>query len=191
MLSLGIIVALISMLSFALADMLAKRVSESWGNKRATFMVLALSILPMAIGIPFLGLGTVNALAIGLSALSGVLYMIAFLLMYKSLETEQVANTISLSGIEYAIIALFGILMLGEGVTGLDLLCFVGIFVGVFLVTTTTRFTFDRGYLPALFSMAFFGATYISLTYASKSSGGLLALLLICKQEFHDLQVVG
>jgi drug/metabolite transporter (DMT)-like permease len=179
MLNLGLAVALIGMLSFAVSDTFAKSVSVRWGNKRATFALLVLSVLPMVISIPFLGLGGLDGFAIGISALSGVFYMLAYLLMYKSLETEQVANTISLSGIEYAIIALFGILILGEGVTKLDVLCFAGIFIGIFFVTTTAKFRFNRNYFPALLGMVFFGGTYILLDYVSKGSGGLLALLLV------------
>jgi drug/metabolite transporter (DMT)-like permease len=179
MLDLGLFVALMAMLSFAASDTIAKKVSAKMGSKRATMIMLGGSILPLLVGAYFFGLGQINLTTVFFSVVSGVVYSGAFLLLYKSLETKQVSNTISLSGIEWALIIAFSVLVLGEKVTRLQLLCFVGIFVGAFLVTTTRKFVFDRGYLPAVASMFGFAASYALLIYALQGSGGVLLPTLI------------
>ncbi len=179
MLDLGLFVALMAMLSFAASDTIAKRISMRMGSKRATTIMLGGSVLPLLVGAYFFGLGQINLTTVLFSAASGVVYAVAFLLLYKSLETKQVSNTISLSGIEWALVIAFSVLVLGEHVTRLQLLCFIGIFVGAFLVTTTRKFVFDRGYLPAMASMVAFAAVYALLIYALQSSGGVLLPTLI------------
>jgi drug/metabolite transporter (DMT)-like permease len=73
----------------------------------------------------------------------------------------------------------FSILALGESVTFPQLLCFVGVLVGAFLVTTAKKFVFNRGYIPAIASMVAFGCVYIFRIYALQNSGGVLLPNLI------------
>ena len=179
MLDLGLAVALVAMLCFTASDTISKSVSAKIGNKRTATVMFSASVLPLLVGGYFFGLGEISAVAVVLSFASGIVYGIAYLLLYKSLETEQVANTISLTGIEWALIVLFSVFVLGESITALQLLCFIGIFAGTFLVTTEKGFEFNKGYVPAMLGFAASAVVYILLIYALKGSSGIILPTLI------------
>jgi drug/metabolite transporter (DMT)-like permease len=179
MLSLGFAIALVAVFTFAASDTIAKKVSEKIGSKRASTIMLTASIIPLLAGLYFFGASNVNLTTVLFSAASGLTYALAYLLMYKSLETAQVANTISLGGIEWALISIFSIFALGESVTSLQVLCFIGIFAGAFLVTTEKKFAFNRAYIPAIGGMIAFAITYILLIYALQGTSGVLLPTLI------------
>lgn len=181
MLGLGLYVALVVMLCFAAGDTIAKKVSEKIGSKRATLIMIVASFIPILIGVYFYGLTKLNYATIIFGAATGFTYALAFFLLYKSLETEHVSNTISLNGIEYMMISGFSILVLGESVTWVQLLCFVGVLAGAFLVTTTKKFVFNRGYIPAIAAMVVFAVSYFFAVYALQSSGGVLLPALISR----------
>lgn len=179
MLSLGLAVAFGAMISFAISDFLAKKPSSKIGSKRTTLIMLGSSLLTLIIGAYFVGLSNINTTVVLFSLAAGLTYVVAFLLMYKSLETQQVANTISLAGIEYALITILGVVVLGESVTTIELISFVVVFVGAFLATTSKKFEFNKGYAPAVLAMVVFAITYLFLVFARQSSGGTFAPLII------------
>ncbi len=179
MLSLGLIVAFGAMLSFAASDFMAKKSSSRLGSKRATLMLFVSSLLTLIVGAGFFGLSKINYTMMAFSIAAGLVYVVAYFLMYKSLETEQVANTISLAGIEYALITVLGIVVLRESVTGTEVVSFFAVFIGAFLATTTKKLRFNKSYAPAALGMALFAVTYMLLVFATQSSGGVFAPLIV------------
>ncbi len=179
MFNLGLAIAFFVMLSFAASDLLAKRVSSQIGSKRTTFIMFCFSFVTFGLIALFVGGVNVNVFAALIAVGSGAIYSVAYLLLYKSLEKQQVSNSISLVGIEYILIAIFSITVLGESLATITLVAFVGVFIGAFLVTTKENFRFNRGYLPAALSMCLFGVNFMFLVFAEQASGNLLFPLLV------------
>ncbi|MDE1857185.1 MAG: EamA family transporter [Candidatus Micrarchaeota archaeon] len=179
MLSLGLAVAFFGMLMFTLGDFLSKHMSSRIGNKRSALAILSANVIPLLLGGYAIGFGDVDATGAAFAVAGGIANAVAYLLFFKSLETEQVSNTLSLAGVEYLLITLLSILLLGEAVNGVVVLAFAGIFIGAFLATTGKRFEFNSGYIPAIGGMVFFGITWILMAFAEKASPGIFTLLLI------------
>ena len=179
MLSIGLAVAFGALISFTLSDFFAKRVASKWGSRRTTFLMLAASLATMLAISAFTGLTRVDSGVIILSGLSGMAYALAGLLLYRALEVEQVSNTISLVGIEYALIIVFSVALLGESVNAIEVASFLAIFIGTFLATAAKKFRFDRGYTPAIAAMVTYAIAYMLLVFAWQGSGGILAPLII------------
>ncbi len=179
MLDIGLAVAFGSMLSFAASDVMAKRVSSKFGSRRANALMLASNLMVMLAAGALLGISKATPLSIILSAASGISYAIAYFLVYKSLETQQVSSTISLVGIEYVLLTLFGISVLGEAVSYLAVVGIIGVFIGSFLVTSSRGLKINRHYLPAIMGMVAFAMTYILLIFAQQDSGGPALPLII------------
>ncbi len=150
MLDIGFAVAFGSMLSFAASDVVAKRVSSKFGSRHADALMLASNLIVMPAADAFLDISKATLFSILFSAASGISYAIAHFLIYKSLETQQVSSTISLVGIKYVLLTLFGISALGEAVSYLAVVGLVGVFIGSFLVTSSRGLRISRHYVPAI-----------------------------------------
>ena len=144
MLGLGLEIAFGALAAYVLADMFAKSASEKLGAQKSALAEASFSLLPMLILAYFLGVTSLNTSVVILSAVSGIVAALGWFLTYETLETEQVSNTISLSGIYYAMTILFGLLVLKEKVTFVEDLCIIAILVGTFLATTKARFKLNK-----------------------------------------------
>ncbi len=179
MLGLALALAFGVMLSFALSDTLAKSVSSKIGSKRATAIMLAFSSLSLLSIFLLDGVQSFGYYSLLLSIASGIIYALAMFMLYKALETQQVSNTLSLAGIEWGLLTLFSVLVLAEGLTNIDILSIMGIFAGAFLVTSTEKFKFNRGYIPAIVAMIAFAISYMILVFAQQGLSTPLMPLFI------------
>jgi drug/metabolite transporter (DMT)-like permease len=181
MIDLGIAVSVIALLSFTLSDTIAKRVSEKMGFVSTTFFMMSCSALPVLVALPIVGIGVLNMAVIEVSVIAGIIYGVAFLLTYLSLETEQLSNTMSLLAIEYALITIFGIFALQESVQLAVMVGSVGIFAGSFLIATKNRFEFNRKYLPVILGDVLFAVGYALFVYDFQISGSVATPLILIR----------
>ena len=112
----------------------------------------------------FLGNLRIGAYVAGLSVASGIITGIGYLLFYKSLQGQQASNTYSVIEIQVAILFLYGVLVLGEAVSALDVLGVVIILLGT-LAVSIEKAKFNRGLLPAIAAQVFWALGWIVLVY--------------------------
>src|SRR5208283_4411978 len=93
--------------------------------------------------------------------------------IYRSLETEQVSNTMVLFEISPVIIVLIGIFVLSERLTFLEGMGMLAVFFGALFVTTNVRVRFNRKLLPAIFGNLSWGISTLLILYAVRSYGGV------------------
>ncbi len=182
MILIGIVIALLALLTYSIADGLSKYPSRIIGHNRTAVIVLAtgtLATLSM-FTIPQL-VGTMTPIVIALSVAAGFLEGAWYLWVFKSLETEQVGNTMALVDVPYAIIVLFGILILIEPITNIEVIGIIGIFAGVALVMSRDHFKINRKLIPALAGNIMLGFFYVAFIYAVTLSGGIAIPATIAK----------
>lgn len=96
---------------------------------------------------------------------AGIFLAIGFVLCFRSLTTEQVTNTSTLETLQQLATLLFGVLVLGEVLTVLQVLAAVMIFLGVLLVASTKGFKINKFLIPAIFANLSWAAYWIVLHY--------------------------
>ncbi len=155
---------------------LSKKVTLSLGNALSAAIVVTLGIVPMAIGSELVGTTALSAYSELLAVLSGVFLTLGFIMMYKSLQTEQLSNSTALNELQPAILVLLGLFALGEHTSMLQAICIAFIFIGAFLIITTERLTINRKLIPACIAALSWAVYWIMLTYSEGASGGAFAL---------------
>jgi drug/metabolite transporter (DMT)-like permease len=178
---LGIEVSVIALLTFTLSDTIMKRISANMGCMRTTLFMTSCSALPVLAALAFVGVGTLSPWVAAVSLIAGIVYGVAFLLTYLSLETEQVSNTMSLLAIEYALITLFGVFALQESVSLAAIVGSIGIFAGSFLIATKTKFKFNKKYLPVIVSNVLFAVGYALFVYDFQISNSIATPLFLIR----------
>ncbi|MDE1851568.1 MAG: EamA family transporter [Candidatus Micrarchaeota archaeon] len=180
MIEIGVFGAMIAMLSWAFANVIAKRVSTVLGTLNTSLVIIPLGILPMVIYLLLNG-GWAGTTAIGaiIAAISGIFLFLGFFTGYKALETEQLTNAYVLGEMQPALLVLFGLSVLGQRLTQAEAAGVAVIFLGAFLVITNERFRINKMLIPSLFSSLLFTAYWILMNYAIGHSTNAIAPLTI------------
>lgn len=166
MFSYGILAALLTLLFFSIGDTLSKPSSEKLGHKLSAAIIVGSGMIPLGISLFFIHPNVFGLGVLFFGVLAGVLTAVGFLLVFKSLETQQVTNTMALVNIQYASVILFGAFALGESISSFQLTGLLLIFLGVILVTVTKSFKLNFKLVPALLGMLFWGLDLIVIVYA-------------------------
>jgi len=106
-----------------------------------------------------------------ISLAAGFFLSAGYVLVYKSLETEQTSNVWILYSIVPASTVLFGALALKEPISTISALCIVVVFFGAILVSMDTRLKFNRLLLPAFLGYLCWIAYNLLLIYAISYNG--------------------
>lgn len=176
---LGLIVALIVVLSFTFGDTIAKKVATKFGNYLTALFVNGFGIIPLFIATLLLPPANFSPYLLVVSVIAGFFLVLGSVLAYKSLETEQAADTWVFLNIPAAAIVIFGITFLGEHISLLQLVCVVFIFVGITMVTITRHFKFNKSLVPALMANISWTVFVLLLLYSVTSTATVTGLFFL------------
>ena len=132
MLNIGVIGALLSLLMYLIYYTLAKKFAAATGNYKAAMVIMTCSIVPMLVAAYLIKPSWISNADVFLSIIGGIFVFLGFELLYRSLHTEQLTNTVGVTEVGSAIMIIFGILVLNEKISALGLIGIVMIFVGTF-----------------------------------------------------------
>ena len=164
---------------WTISNIVSKKASVDMGSVAAAAIVVPLGIIPMIIGATLVGSWTIPLSSAVLASISGIFLAVGFILIYRSLQTEQLTNTVVLNEMTPAILVLFGLFALGEHVNMIQALSMVAIFAGAFFMISVGGFRINRRLIPATFAVLSWSIYWIILTYAVTGAGGAFALPVI------------
>lgn len=179
MLQIGIAAALSATLLWSAANLIGKRLAATMGNLKTSLIVIPVGILPLLAYLLATGGVSISAYATIAAVVSGAFLFLGFMMGYKALETEQLTKAYTLSEIQPAILVMFGIFVLGQRLTTVELAAIALIFIGGFLVITTDGFKINRRLLPAIASTIFFSAFWLLINYSIGHSSNPMMPLTI------------
>lgn len=170
MLSLGIILAIGSMLVIAVVDTLLKKVTVAAGTYFTSTLFAGLAIIPLLFIIIAVPPTSVAPIYIALTVLGGLAYALGLILVLKSLETEQASNTWALSNIGIVPLILLGVLVLAEPISLIEILGMAVVIFGSLMITVTKDMKINRKLLPAIAGNVLFAVYFILTTYSVSQS---------------------
>ena len=135
----------------------------------------------MAIATILVGVYQIPITSIALATVSGVFLILGYLLVYKSLETQQVSNSYVIGELSPAILTIFGIFVLSEPVSNVQLLSIMTIFIGTAFLITTSKLKINRLLIPALMGSASWAIYWILINYSISTSGTFALPLLLSR----------
>jgi drug/metabolite transporter (DMT)-like permease len=150
MINLGITAAFITTLLWIVNSLVVKKTSSSLGNYRSSLIIITIGIIPMIAAAMIFGIGTIETYQIAISAAAGIFLCLGFILIFKSLETEQLTNTVVLGEMQPAILTLFGVFVLNNSLNMPEAASILLIFAGAFFVITHEGVKINKKLIPAL-----------------------------------------
>lgn len=191
MISTAVAWAIVVLAFYSVADLFGKKAVLRFGYKRAAAVVSAISIIPFLLLISIYGIQPITYYSAALAIVGGIFYGIGFLLLYKSLVTEQTTNTFALSEIFKAWLVILGAFILGEILSlkaGQDAGILL-IFLGSFMVILTEKLRVNTKMLYAMLGFICWAVLWTLMAYSISNSGtylpeGLLAAFFAALTAF-------
>ncbi|MGC8558214.1 MAG: EamA family transporter [Nitrososphaeria archaeon] len=172
-----IFAGILTLMLYTFGDILIKRPSEKAGSVPVSLVVSASSTVVLILLSIFTDFW-ISYRALFFSALTGILMGTGTLLVIKSLESEQVSDTMSMVAISYAIPVIFGSVALHEAVPYVSWVGIVLIFVGSVTIIFK-EMKFNVALLPAATGNALWGLQFITFDYALQFSANFLVIAAI------------
>ena len=177
----GTAAAITAVFFWIISNGISKKVVKAFGAPLIALAVILLGIIPMSVSVVLTGMYSMPLYSTAMAAASGVFLGLGFILMYMSLRTEQLANASALGEIQPAALVLFGLLVLGEQVTRIQLLSMAAIFVGAFLIITYEKFRINKYLIPAALASVSWAVYWMMMSYAISSAHGFSLPVLVSR----------
>ena len=181
MLNYALIAALMYALPFVLSDSLSKRMISKLGAYKLGAMMLTVGLVPTVIASILVGFGVLSSYVIALSVLTGLFISVGYILFYKTMETEQISNSVAFSELGSAMFVIFGFVVLGEAISTPGIIGIVILFIGATLVAITEELKFNKRLVPAMMAFVIWSVGFIVLTYSIHASGTFAIPLIITR----------
>jgi drug/metabolite transporter (DMT)-like permease len=176
----GVAAAIIATALFTIGDTASKRMDERLGDKKASLAVLGIGCVSIFLYLILFGAGAgMSAHQLELTVLAAALLGTGYLLIYKTLETEQVSNTWVLFESSSVVLVLLGVIFLSEALNAVEIISMLAIFAGALLVITDSKLEINMKMMPAIIGSTLWGLSNIPIVYAIQGSHGFVLPMLL------------
>lgn len=176
-----IVAALISVVFYVLYDVAVKEFAIWTGHYKAAMAILGISLIPMLVAAVMVHASWIGYNEIVLAAASGIFLFLGVELLYKSLHTEQLTNSIGLNNVGSAVLVVFGILVLHEVISGIGLFGILLVFAGAYLLLAVKKTKINKQLIPSLLAGICIGIFWILMAYSIRGSGNFIVPLIISR----------
>ncbi len=187
-LDLGILFAITAMLSWGVADFLAKKAIDKIGYKTSILLNQVIAFVPiLLVAVLFFKMPFFSAGLVGIIVLSGVTGVIGYVFMYRGFGKGNVSVVAPITASWSVITALLAFFLFAETLTPLQIVGIVAVFTGIFFASTNfselkksiKQGRWAAGAVDALIAMVAWGISYALLKPITSAVGPIMALLLI------------
>ena len=174
MLSYAVLFAIMAVLSFSVGDVFQKSLAEKIDSYKAALFISGVGVLPLLAGYFLFPEPPVPLVTMAASAVTGIFFGLAYILLYRTFETEQVTVTIALAELPPALLVVLGIFAYGEGISEVGVLSIVLIFIGVALLITEEGMSINKRMTSAVLAFVIWAAYWGIMSYAISTSGNFI-----------------
>jgi len=173
MISAAILAGILTLALYTSGDIIIKRPSEKAGSAPVSLIVSLSSAFILALLSLFYPFSSLSPFSLAYTIVAGITMGLGTILVLKSLESEQVSDTMSMVAISYIIPVLYGALALRESLSTISWAAISLIFLGSALIAFK-EMKFNRALLPAIIGNIFWGFQFIAFNFALKYCSNFL-----------------
>ncbi|MGA2385601.1 MAG: DMT family transporter [Candidatus Bathyarchaeia archaeon] len=186
-LEIGILFAIVSMLSWGTADFFAKKVIDKIGCTTTLVFNLSASLGPILVfAVLFSKIPPITIGLVSITVVAGVLGIIGYIFLYRGFQKGKVSVVSPISASWAVITTLLAIFLFKEELTLLQIIGIIVIFVGVFLTSTnlaelkkSIKHVRYNGIMDGIISMIAWGIAYAVIKPVVSTAGPIMALFLL------------
>jgi drug/metabolite transporter (DMT)-like permease len=186
-LEIGILFAIITMLSWGTADIFAKKAIDKIGYKTSLLLNHAIALGPLIIlAVLFFKPPPLSLELVLITFSAGILGIIAYIFLYRGFQKGNVSIVSPISASWSVITTILAVFLFQETLTSLQIIGIVAVFIGIFFASTnfaefkkSIKEGRSSGISDGLISMFTWGITYTLLRPLAIAFGPIIALLFI------------
>ncbi|MFH1105904.1 MAG: DMT family transporter [Candidatus Aenigmatarchaeota archaeon] len=183
MISAGILFAFVTMLTWGIADVFAKKAIEKTGEMKPLLYGQVVGTVPIIIyAAAFLKIPLISLEIFALGAISGFLTIAAYLSFYKGMKKGNLAIVNPITGSYTLITTLLGMIFFQESLKFHHMIAIALVFVGAFLASADLKrikLKIVPGVPEAVFAMLGFGVGLFIIKFVSVATGAIISFLLL------------
>ena len=186
-LEIGILFAIVSMLSWGTADFFAKKVIDKIGYATTLVFNLSVSLGPILVfAVLFSKIPAITTGFVSITVAAGVLGITGYIFLYRGFQKGKVSLVSPISASWAVITTLLAVFLFKEELTLLQIIGIVVVFVGVFLTSTnlaelkkSIKHVRYNGVMDGIISMVAWGIAYALIKPVVAIAGPIMALFLL------------
>jgi len=184
----GIALAVVAMVSWGVADFLAKKAIDQIGYRTSIVINQAIAFIPILfVAALFFKMPSFSALLVGEVVLAGVTGVIGYIFLYRGFGRGNVSVVAPITASWSVITVLLAAVLFAEKLTPLQIAGVVAVFIGVFFASTNVTELkksikvggWAAGATDAAIAMVAWGISYALLKPITSAVGPVIALFLL------------
>lgn len=183
----GVVFAILTMLSWGIADFLAKKAIDRIGYKKSLLINQSIALGPIFVyAILFFNIPEISTSLILITIATAFLALVGYLSFYKGLQKGNISVVSPITSSWAVVTTLLAIVIFGETLSSLQIVGVLGIFIGIFLTSTnlkefkkSIRQGTSNGVLEAIIAMVSWGLTFLLVKPIVDAAGPVMAVLFL------------
>ena len=186
-LDLGIFFAVTAMLSWGVADFLAKKAIDKIGYKTSIVINQLVALIPAVVfAVLFFKIPSLTVELAAITVFAGITGVLGYIFMYRGFQRGNLSVVAPITASWSVVTALLAFFLFRETLTPIQIVGIIAVFIGVFFASTNfteLRTSFKQrkiaGVSDAVIAMIAWGISYALLKPITSAVGPIMALLFL------------
>ena len=186
-LNLGILLAITAMLSWGVADFLAKKAIDQIGYKTSIVLNQLVAFVPVTVcAILFFKMPNITGELVAITFFAGITGVIGYIFLYRGFQKGNVSVVAPITASWSVITVLLAFFLFGETLTSIQIVGIIAVFIGIFFASTNLaeiKKSFEQGRsagtLDGVVAMIAWGISYALIKPITTQVGPIMALVFL------------
>ncbi len=180
-----ILFSVFTTISYFISSILYKYASAYFDYHKISAIVIGLGAIPMLLVLlpnPAALFATLSNYKLDLAiGLSSVFLLIGYVLNFKTLKTEQVTNTFALAQIQPAMLIAFGIFVMHEQLSFIEMIALMFLITGTFFIISNDKLELNRNFIPTIFANISWSIYWFIITFLLNANFDSISVIFLAR----------
>ena len=180
-----ILFSVFTTISYFISSILYKYVSAYFDYHKISAIAIGLGAIPMLLVLlpnPAALFATLSNYKLDLAiGLSSVFLLIGYVLNFKTLKTEQVTNTFALAQIQPAMLIAFGIFVMHEQLSFIEIIALMFLITGTFFIISNDKLELNRNFIPTIFANISWSIYWFIITFLLNANFDSISVIFLAR----------
>lgn len=180
-----ILFSVFTTISYFISSILYKYASAYFDYHKISAIAIGLGAIPMLLVLlpnPAALFATLSNYKLDLAiGLSSVFLLIGYVLNFKTLKTEQVTNTFALAQIQPAMLIAFGIFVMHEQLSFIEMIALMFLITGTFFIISNDKLELNRNFIPTIFANISWSIYWFIITFLLNANFDSISVIFLAR----------
>ncbi len=180
-----ILFSVFTTISYFISSIIYKYASAYFDYHKISALAIGLGAIPMLLVLlpnPAVLFATLSNYKLDFAiGISSIFLLLGYVLNFKTLKTEQVTNTFALAQIQPAMLIAFGIFVIHEQLSFIEMIALLFLITGTFLIISNDKLELNRKFIPTIFANVSWSIYWFIITFLLNANFNSLSIIFIAR----------